>query len=201
MNGDQSVRYCGRVPRPPTSGLRDRLLAVAGELFYERGVRAAGMAEIVEKAGCGKNAAYRLFPSKSSLVATYLREFAARREAETAAALEGLQDDPAAALEAYVAEVVSQTRNPRFAGCAMRNYLREARAEDDEPVRIVRSFLRDSREVVDSLVAQLDVQDPGALADQIWLVVEGVYAGGPPDAALALTRRLLPVASGSNRRS
>jgi hypothetical protein len=41
------------------------------------------------------------------------------------------------------------------------------------------------------LVARLDAEDPGVLADQIWLVIEGVYAGGPADAALALTRRLL----------
>jgi AcrR family transcriptional regulator len=150
MDWDQSVRYPGHVPRRPTPGLRDRLLAVAGRLFYERGMHAVGMAEIVEKAGCGKNAAYRLFPSKASLVATYLREFAARREAQAAAALEGLDDDPAAALEAYVAEVVGQARSPRFAGCAMRNYLREARAEDDEPVRVARSWLAESREVIDA---------------------------------------------------
>lgn len=179
------------MPRRPTPGLRDRLLAVAGQLFYERGMRAVGMAEIVEKAGCGKNAAYRLFPSKAGLVATFLREFAARREAETAAALAGLHDDPAAALEAYVAEVVGQTRNPGFAGCAMRNYLREARADDDEPARIARSLLTDSREVVRDLAVQLDVEDPDLLADQIWLVVEGLYAGGPADAAVELTRRLL----------
>lgn len=189
--GDQSVRYSGHVPRKPTPGLRDRLLAVAGQLFYDRGMHAVGMAEIVEKAGCGKNAAYRLFPSKSGLVAAHLAEFADRRDARTAAALDGLDDDPAAAIEAYVAEVVGQTRNPRFAGCAMRNYLREARAEDGEPVRIARSWLAGSREVVDSLVAQLDVDDPGALSEQIWLLIEGVYAGGPADAALPLTRRLL----------
>ncbi|WP_158307356.1 TetR/AcrR family transcriptional regulator [Hoyosella subflava] len=179
------------MPRPPTPGLRDRLLTVAGQLFYERGMSAVGMAEIVEKAGCGKNAAYRLFPSKSSLVAAYLSEFGARREAQTASAIEGLRDDPAAALHAYVAEVVSQARQPRFVGCAIRNYLREARAKDDEPVRIARSWLTDSREALRALVAQLDVKDPDLLADQIWLVVEGVYAGGPADAALTLTHRLL----------
>lgn len=154
-------------------------------------MHAVGMAEIVEQAGCGKNAAYRLFPSKASLIAAYLRDFGARREAKTAAALEGLDDDPRAALHAFVAEVVGQTRNPAFAGCAMRNYVREARAEDDEPVHVARSWLSESRAVVDELVARLDVEDPGLLADQIWLIVEGVYAGGPADAALALTRRLL----------
>jgi AcrR family transcriptional regulator len=181
------------VPRPPTPGLRDRLLAVAGELFYERGVRAVGMAEIVDKAGCGKNAAYRLFPSKAGLVATYLTEFAARRDAQIASALEDLGDDPAAALEAYVAEAVGQARHPRFAGCPVRNYMREARADDDEPVRAARSWLTDSREFVRSLAARLDADDPDALTDQVWLVVEGVYAGGPEvaDAALVLTRRLL----------
>jgi AcrR family transcriptional regulator len=169
------------------------VLAVAGELFYERGVQAVGMAEIVEKAGCGKNAVYRLFPSKSNLVASYLAEFAAHRDARMATALEGLDGDPAAALEAYVAEVGALSRHPRFAGCAVRNYAREARLRDDEPSRVARSCLRAWRGRVDTLVAQLDVEEPELLADQLWLLVEGVYAGGPDvaDAALDLTRRLL----------
>ncbi|MFE2519415.1 TetR/AcrR family transcriptional regulator [Streptomyces mirabilis] len=181
------------MPRPPTPGLRERLLAVAGELFYERGVRAVGMAEVVEKAGCGKNAAYRLFPRKADLVGAHLADFAARRDAQIATALKDLDDAPATALEAYVAEAVGQTHHPRFVGCAVRNYVREARADDDAPVRAARSWLTESRELVRSLAARLDIDDPDTLADQIWLVIEGVYAGGPEvaDAAPALTRRLL----------
>jgi AcrR family transcriptional regulator len=181
------------MPRPAIPGLRERIVGVAGELFYPRGVHDVGMAEIVEKVGCGKNAAYRVFPSKTNLVAAYLAEFASQRDAQIAAALGGLEGQPAAALEAYVAEVVEQSHDPRWTGCALRNYVREARAGDDEASQVARMCLADHRGLVARLVDQLDVDEPRLLADQLWLVIEGVYAGGPEvaDAALAVTRRLL----------
>jgi AcrR family transcriptional regulator len=114
--------------------LRERILAVAGELFYQRGVHAVGRAEIVEKVGCGKNAEYRVFPSKANLIAAYLAEFVAQRDAQIAAALAGLERQPAA-LEAYVAEAVAQSHDPRWTGWAMRNYVREARLVMTRPVR------------------------------------------------------------------
>lgn len=55
------------------------------------------------------------------------------------------------------------------------------------PARLVR-VEGDSRELVRSLVVRLDADDPDTLADQLPLVIEGVYAGRPEvaDAALAL---------------
>ena len=55
-------------PSPP----RDRVLRVAGELFYEHGFHAVGIDLIIERAGVAKATLYRHFPTKDDLIAAYL---------------------------------------------------------------------------------------------------------------------------------
>jgi AcrR family transcriptional regulator len=165
------------VPRRPTTGARERILDAAGSLFYARGVRAVGMNEVVEAAGCGKNLLYAQFPSKVDLVAAYLERFRARRVATADAVLRGHDGDPAAQLVALTAEVARRADAPGFRGCAMRNYLVEFPDADDAASRVARSYLRDSRAAVATLVGRLEVADAAGVAERIWLVVEGLYAG------------------------
>src|ERR1700712_4156354 len=101
-------------PRSPMSrtadpATRERIVATAVRLFYDRGVRDVGMAEIVAEAGCGKNALYRWFPSKADLVAAYLQGFGELRDAASASALSGLKDSPAEALVALTREIAERT--------------------------------------------------------------------------------------------
>ena len=53
---------------------RDRILAVAEDLFYRHGIRAVGVDAIAEAAGTNKMTLYRHFGSKDDLVAAYLRQ-------------------------------------------------------------------------------------------------------------------------------
>src|SRR5262244_3268608 len=55
---------------------RDRILAVAADLFYRHGIRAVGVEAIAEAAGTNKMTLYRHFASKDELVAEYLRQSA-----------------------------------------------------------------------------------------------------------------------------
>src|SRR5437868_13385050 len=55
---------------------RDRILAVASDLFYRHGIRAVGVEAIAEAAGTNKMTLYRHFASKDELVAEYLRGLA-----------------------------------------------------------------------------------------------------------------------------
>ena len=52
---------------------RERILAVASDLFYRNGIRAVGVESIAEAAGTNKMTLYRHFSSKDELVAEYLR--------------------------------------------------------------------------------------------------------------------------------
>jgi AcrR family transcriptional regulator len=161
--------------RTSTPGTRERIVAAVVPLFSTRGVRAVGMAEIVATAGCGKNLLYSHFPGKSELAAAYLHAVRRERERSAERALAAAEGDAALAL---VGEIADRVREPGFRGCAMRNYLTEFPAGDDEPARIARDYLASSR-------AQLagHCADP-LLADRLWLVVEALYAvAGRPDAA------------------
>ncbi len=60
----------------PGSEARDRILDAAYELFSQRGIRAVGVDEVVERADVAKTTLYRHFPSKDDLVLAFL----ARRE-------------------------------------------------------------------------------------------------------------------------
>jgi AcrR family transcriptional regulator len=171
-----------QVPRRPTTGARERILDAASALFYSRGVRAVGMNEVVEAAGCGKNLLYAHFPSKVELVAAYLERFRVRRERAAERAI-GSSDDPAAQLVALAAEVAGRIGTPGFRGCALRNYLTEFPEADDEASRVARAYLRASRAEVRAIARRLGVADADGLAERIWLVVEGLYASATRPAA------------------
>ena len=53
-------------------GARDRILAIADELFYSDGIRASGVDTIIAKSEVAKTTLYRHFPSKDDLVVAYL---------------------------------------------------------------------------------------------------------------------------------
>ncbi len=170
------------MPRTADPATRDRIVATAGRLFYERGVRGVGMAEIVSEAGCGKNALYRWFPSKSDLAAAYLRGFAELRDAATRQAIDGLEERPAEALVALTRELAERSTRAEFRGCPFRNYLREFTSRDDEPGRVALRWVEAARARVAGLVEQLDVDDPDELTERVWLVMEGLYSPVPaPD--------------------
>jgi AcrR family transcriptional regulator len=59
------------MPRTQTDA-RDRILAIADDLFYREGIRAIGVDTIIAQAEVAKTTLYRYFPSKDNLVVAYL---------------------------------------------------------------------------------------------------------------------------------
>src|SRR5439155_5385945 len=59
--------------RPPDPQLTERLLDVATELFYRRGIRAVGVDDIAARSGVAKRSLYRHFRTKDELIATVIR--------------------------------------------------------------------------------------------------------------------------------
>lgn len=56
------------------SGIRDRILQTASDLFYVDGLRGVGVNRIIEEADVAKSTFYRYFPTKELLVLAYLDE-------------------------------------------------------------------------------------------------------------------------------
>lgn len=159
-------------PEDPTA--RRRILEAAGCLFYQRGINAVGLSEIVAVAGTGKNVLYRHFPGKEELVLSYLQEFAERRDEAMSASVDKPSSSAALiALARHVAELVSGSD---YRGCPMRNYLRETRDIDGPAGRFALAYVRRFRERVELLAVGLNVEDSEQVGQGIWLVLEGVYA-------------------------
>ncbi len=167
------------MPRPADPTTRARILDAAGRLFYERGIRAVGTAEIVAAAGCGKNALYRHFATKDDLVLAYLQAMADRLDPELEEVVAGLRRVPSGALVAISRLVADRAAAPEFRGCPFRNYLRETRDASDAPGRFALAEVVAVRARIDDLVADLGTEDPAVVADRIWLVLEGLYASAP----------------------
>ena len=189
------------MPRAADPTTRARILDVAGRLFYVRGIRAVGLAEIVTAAGCGKNVLYRHFATKDELVLAYLHAMADRLDPAMEQAVAGLARVPSGALVAVAREVAAQVVAPEFRGCPFRNYLREMRDDTDARGRFARAEIAPLRARVDALVDELGTDDPAAVAAQVWLVLEGLYASAPygdpveaATAAVGLVQEILAAA-------
>jgi AcrR family transcriptional regulator len=62
----------GPAPGGAPGNTRDRILGVAHELFYWKGIRATGVDAVASAAGVAPPTLYRIFGSKDDLVAAYL---------------------------------------------------------------------------------------------------------------------------------
>ena len=197
--------------RTPAPGTRERILSVATWLFYEHGVRAVGMHQVVTEAGTGKNLLYTHFPTKADLVTAYLQRAAELRFAAAQEAGERAGDDPRTRLVAVVDEVARTVQQPGFRGCAFRNYLAEFPDDTDVdadrpvPARVALDFLASTRRDLAAAVGRLHLPVPDAdrLVEQLWLLVDGLYLQATyrdrtdgrldrsAEAALGLARRLV----------
>src|SRR5438552_17783559 len=61
-----------RQPAEPGASARERSLDASYELFSQRGIRAVGVNEVIERAGVATATLYRHFPSKDELVLAFL---------------------------------------------------------------------------------------------------------------------------------
>lgn len=165
---------------------RDRILDVAARLFYEQGIRAVGMKQIIDEAGSGKSLLYGHFATKDDLVEAYLERAAARLERSSARALQAAGDDPGERIVALVTEAGHRVLRPGGRGCPFRNYLVEFPDGDESgtteeaetrPAALARRTLKESRSVLDRSAKELAGPVAGAvLAEQIGLIVDGLFA-------------------------
>ncbi|WP_326629850.1 TetR/AcrR family transcriptional regulator [Nonomuraea fuscirosea] len=155
--------------------MRARILEVATRLFDRHGVRAVGTSCIIRESGIGKNLLYQHFPAKADLVAAYLDESYRDKVRTTLRPAE--PGDPRAEILAFIRSFVAEPRTAWLRGCPARNYLVEFPDDGSDvlgPVRAAADRLREGRAVLDELIARLDVERPGELAEQLWLMIDGL---------------------------
>jgi AcrR family transcriptional regulator len=157
-----------------TQRSRDRMLEVASRLFYQHGVRAIGMEQIVEESGIAKTTIYRHFPTKDALVGAYLEREDAEFWAQWDAVVAGSGTAPDT-LEALCAWIGERVRRERYRGCPQLNVAAEF-ADQDHPAKLVSR--RHKREMLARLISLCDaagVQDPDMTGTQIALLFDGAF--------------------------
>ena len=178
---------------------REHVLDVANELFYWQGIRAVGVDTVAREAGVAPTTLYRLFANKDDLVAAYVDRAAERYRAwfRDAVARGSTPRDRILTLFEALAE---QVQPGQCRGCPFLMALAECpdvAAPMHQSAVALKSWVRDE---IAALTHQLvDAGAAEALADELTLVMEGVYASvhalgvdGPARQAGAFVARLIP---------
>jgi AcrR family transcriptional regulator len=157
----------------PTPPPRERILAVARELFYRRGIHAVGVDAIAEEAGTNKMTLYRHFSSKDELVAACLREQAREIDAEWDAIAAEYAGDPKGLLLAWLQHIAEWISREAGRGCALANAAIELPDPDHPARQVIREHKSLIRQRLVDLCRDARLSDPEALADEVFLLCEG----------------------------
>jgi len=152
---------------------RERILAVAMDLFYRHGIRAVGVEAIAEAAGTNKMTLYRHFASKDELVAEYLRCLAGKASAAWERRAAQHPGNPCAQLRGWLEDVAAQVGSGDQRGCALANAAVELPEKDHPARRVIEGFKTAQRQRIIDLCAAAKLDQPEMLADELFLLLEG----------------------------
>jgi AcrR family transcriptional regulator len=159
--------------KAPILSARERLLDAAGELFYRQGINAVGINAIIARAGIAKATLYQHFASKDELVLAFLERHHERWVAWFTAAVERRAEQPRDRL-LVVFDVLAEWFQTDFRGCAFINTAVET-PDPASPIRqAIRAYKQGTRAYLHELAEAAGFEDPGAVADRLRLLVEGV---------------------------
>ncbi|MFJ9466136.1 TetR/AcrR family transcriptional regulator [Streptomyces caniferus] len=166
---------------------RVRILDAAEKLFYDRGIQSVGMDELRATAGVSLKRLYQCFPAKHDLVEAYLRRRDTRWRAALAEYVATHAGDPANRPLAVFDWLHDWFSEPGFRGCAFINAYGELGATSDQVGRVAREHKDALLGYVTGLLCALPVAEPGVLAHQLVLLVDGAITSaalrGEPSAA------------------
>src|SRR5262245_43854251 len=170
---------------------RERILAVAADLFYRHGIRAVGVDAIAEAAGSNKMTLYRHFASKDELVAEYLRCLAEKGSASWDKLAARHPGDPRAQLRAWLEDMASHVDSGDQRGCPLANAAVELPEKDHPARRVIEAFKNAQRNRITQLCAAADLAQPELLADELFLLLEGVRVTAQSMGRAGLGERLI----------
>lgn len=167
--------------RRPRAEVHERILRAADKLFYFQGIQAVGVDTLAKAAGVSKRTLYKHFASKDDLVAAYLE----RR----AAALTAAEGPPLQVVLGAFENLERWFATQSFRGCPFVNAVAELGGAPGHPaLPISAAYKARRRQWFEDNLRQLGVADPGALAEQMVILLEGAIAtslvrGGDPSVA------------------
>ena len=176
----------------------DRILEVARELFCRDGIHATGIDRILAEASASKMTLYSRFGSKEAL----LREVLAREGEAQREVLFGVIDaagpDAGARLLAVIPALRTWFESERFYGCAFMNAAAEHTKGANPWLReLTKAHHTEILGRLAALAEEAGYAEPGMLARQILLVIDGAIAAlmvsGDPAVLMISERNLRAV--------
>lgn len=176
---------------------RERILATASRLFYERGFQGVGVDEIVAKSGVAKMTLYRHFPSKDDLIVWYLAQ---SNDAFCDWFERALQsaDEPLDKLVAVFRALAKLAQSPECLGCSFQVSAAEFPDPRHPAHAVAVRHKRDIRARFARLAREARVRDPAGLADQLLMLMDGAWVaarmfkrGNPPAHLLSAATALI----------
>ena len=152
---------------------RERILAVAADLFYRHGIRAVGVESIAQGAGTNKMTLYRHFASKDELVAQYLRCLADKASSSWDQLAAQHPGNPRAQLRAWLENMAGHVASGHERGCPLANAAVELPEKDHPARRVIEAFKTAQRQRIIELCAAAELTQPEILADELFLLLEG----------------------------
>lgn len=154
-----------------------RVLAAAGELFYNRGITAVGVDLIAEHSGVTKRTLYNQIGSKDHLVAAYLEEREQRWQSPVRTAVATCESPVEVVTAPFVALRTWNQTNPR--GCAFINALAEF-PNPSHPAHLIASNQKLwLLELFKELATAAGCSTPAALATQLLMLHKGALVTQP----------------------
>jgi AcrR family transcriptional regulator len=199
-----SMAEVKKVDQPPVkASARERILAVANDLFYKEGVHTVGIDRIIEEAGVAKASLYNSFASKDDLVRAYLERRRDRVVARIQVAVDA-ETDPRERLLAVFDGQASLMAEQGFNGCAFSSATSEAHSDSvDEASSEYREWFRS---LLVDLAAAAGAHDPVELARQVHFLYDGAGQSARMDGdrqaaakAKLAASKLLDAAAGPER--
>jgi AcrR family transcriptional regulator len=173
--------------REPARNARERIIETAYELFSQRGVRAVGIDELINRAGVAKATLYNHFSSKDDLVLAFLE----RREQLwthdwVEAEARRRRDTPEEQLLVIFDLFDEWFQRDDFEGCSFINVLLETGNLDHPVGRASAGYLENIRSIVRTLAEEAGFRDSEAFALSWHILMKGSIvqaAEGDRDAA------------------
>lgn len=160
-----------------TTPARERLLDIADELFYARGLHAVGIDEIIEKSGAAKATLYAHFATKDELIASYLRQRSVQWREHMVARLAKVRASPVVRIDAVFAILADGCGKPGFRGCPFINAAVEY-PDPRHPASVAGSEHREwILQLFRSLVVEAKIRQPDRTAAQLALLYDSAMVG------------------------
>jgi AcrR family transcriptional regulator len=185
-------------PSPAEKSARTRILETAIDLFYREGIRAVGIDTIIARSGVAKMSLYRNFASKDDLVVAFLEHRDRIYWQWWDHVMAAHPSDARRQIGDLFASLARRVTSPAYRGCPFINTATEF-PDPDHPARaLCLANKRELRRRLSDLATRAGARDPGVLADQLLLLMEGAYAsaqnfraGGPAPSLRGAAEALL----------